>query len=753
MAFGSITIQAGVNVERTPLLLRAGISQSQLIRFRDQLTQKYGGWTKFYPYAVGGIPRDLHAWQDLDNIKYLSVGTTAQLAVIYEGILQDITPQLLTSNFAPNISTTINSNVVDIVDPNISNVTIEDAVLFNTPVSQGGLILFGLYQITEVTGTHAYQIQASSNATTTETNPSTTNGVTASGNNTLHFASTPAWIAAGMVIADLTTPSAIPVNTTVLSTTGSAVVMSQNAAGAGVGSGDSIVFSSIPVFTTNSGNAYVLVTFINHGQSVGSTINFPIATTEEGITIQGIYKILTVPTVSTFTIAANTQATGSGSFAMNGGDVQLVYQIALGPPAAGTGFGLGTFGSGGFGMGVTTGSQTGTDIAAASWTSDNWGEILIACPMNGGIYYWQPGSGFQNASIIPGAPPYNTGIFISTTEQILIAYGSSVAVGIGIQQQPLLVQWCDVSNFFQWAANATTEAGNFTIPLGSKLVSGLAVSNQNLLWTDEDLWAMSYVGPPDVFGFNKIGAGMGAASAHSIQQLRGSVFWMGTSNFYVYSGGSANVLPCPVWDAVFQNLNTTYLENICSMPNTPFNEVGWFYPSAASVSGENDSYVKMNITEPGAPWDYGPIGALQRSAWIDQSLLGMPIAANSSGIIYFQETTPDADGQPLQSSFTTGDFYLAEGEQYVYVDQIMPDFKWSTFPGGTSAQIQLTFNVSNFPGDTPIQYGPYTVTQATEYLSVRFRGRLMSITVASNDLGSFWRTGSMKYRWSASGRR
>ena len=186
------------------------------------------------------------------------------------------------------------------------------------------------------------------------------------------------------------------------------------------------------------------------------------------------------------------------------------------------------------------------------------------------------------------------------------------------------------------------------------------------------------------------------------------------------------------------------------MPNTPFNEIGWFYPSAASVTGECDSYVKMNILEPGVPWDYG---SLQRSAWIDQSLLGMPISATSSGVIYQQETTPDADGSPLASSFTTGDFYLAEGEQFVYVDQIMPDFRWETYTGNVSAQIQLTFNVSNFPGDTPIQYGPYTVTQATEYLSVRFRGRLMSITVASADLGSFWRLGSCKYRYSISGRR
>lgn len=753
MPFGSIALTPGVNTERTPLLLRASITQSQLIRFRDQLAQKYGGWAKFYPFPVGGIPRDLHAWQDLNNNQYLSVGTTTQLAVITGGTQQDISPQVLTSNFAPNFSTTASSNVIEIVDPNISNVTTNDAIVFNTPVSQGGVVLSGLYQITQITGTHSYEIQAATAAATTESNPQTTNNTTSVGNNILHFASVPTWVTQGMVVSDLTSPSSLPASTTVVSTTSTTVTISNDVVNSNVGNGDSIVFSSIPVFSTTSGTSNVTVTLLDHGQSVGSSINFPIATVGGGITISGTYSILSTPSSDTFTIAASTLATGTVSFAMNGGQAQIVYQISLGPPPAGSGFGLGGFGDGGFGTGTLTSDQTGSDLGASSWTSGNWGEILIICPINGGIYYWQPGSGYQTTTIIAQAPIYNSGIFISNTQQILVAYGSSVAVGIGIQQEPLLVQWCDVGNFFEWAATAATQAGNFVIPTGSRLVAGVAVSNQNLLWTDLDLWAMNYIGPPDVFGFNKIGQGMGAASAHSIQTLRGSVFWMGQSNFYNYSGGSANVIPCPVWDAVFQNLNPDYLQNITAMPNTPFNEAGWFYPSLSSVTGECDSYVKMNILEPNSPWDYGPINSLQRSAWIDQSILGMPIAANSAGIIYQHETTNDADGQPLVASFTTGDFYLSEGEQFVYVDQIMPDMRWESFTGTTSAQVQLTFNISNFPGDTPVQYGPYTVTQATEYLSVRFRGRLMSVTVSSNDLGSFWRLGSIKFRYNPSGRR
>ena len=138
---------------------------------------------------------------------------------------------------------------------------------------------------------------------------------------------------------------------------------------------------------------------------------------------------------------------------------------------------------------------------------------------------------------------------------------------------------------------------------------------------------------------------------------------------------------------------------------------------------------------------------------MDRTVLGMPIGASSNGIIYQHETTPDADGLPLVASFLTGWFYLDEAEDFTFIDQIYPDFKYEYGSVTNSAQIQMTFNVANYPWDTPTVYGPYTVTQATEFLSVRMRGRLISIQIQSSDIGSVWRLGSIKMRFSKSGRR
>jgi hypothetical protein len=87
----------------------------------------------------------------------------------------------------------------------------------------------------------------------------TTNGTTASGNATLHFASVPSWVVAGMTIVDLTSGSVIPAGTTILSTTSTTVTMSANASGAGVGGADSIGFSAYSASTGTSPSSIVSV--------------------------------------------------------------------------------------------------------------------------------------------------------------------------------------------------------------------------------------------------------------------------------------------------------------------------------------------------------------------------------------------------------------------------------------------------------------------------------------------------------------
>lgn len=109
-------------------------------------------------------------------------------------------------------------------------------------------------------GTGGTEVSGGSYARQQVAGTAVTNGTTAAGNAILHFASTPAWIfngttciATGFTVRDITTPSAIPSGTTILSATAITVTLSANAAGAGVGNGDTIGISAFGAAVASSG--------------------------------------------------------------------------------------------------------------------------------------------------------------------------------------------------------------------------------------------------------------------------------------------------------------------------------------------------------------------------------------------------------------------------------------------------------------------------------------------------------------------
>lgn len=917
MAMAMIRLRPGVNVEMTKSLNEAGYSESNLGRFRNGLFEKLGGWTAYYPFAVGGVPKALHAWLDLNETEYLGVGTTTILGAIADGALINITPQTTTSNFTPDFDTTNTTPNVVVDDPNIANVTDFDSVEFLTPVSVGGIILSGIYPIDLGLGTTTYRIVADTDATATVVSGGavpvfdTTSGsqvvtvtladhglsiggkinfpiptpLTIAGNDSstkilLHMngadasttftdsnagGSAHTWTAAGNAQIDtaqskfggasglfdgtgdwITTPDSSDFTLGSGDWTVDFWFNCDAAGGAekdlcGHGDGTTPSLSAFHIYRTTGnvilgtafvgGNAFTITgttqftdavntgwhhcAFVRTGNTLklfldgvqeggnvaisGSVNNsatvFAIgtagtftATPWEGwvdefrlsvgtarwttdftppqaqyasadLTLAaGTYTAVTVPTANTFTISASGLASLTTTVAMNEGDVRIRYHIALGPASTGSGYGIGTYGSGGYGTGTSVSAQTGTPITSTDWTLDNWGEILLACTEGGGLYYWQPNTGFQNARLISGrdAPAYNNGMFVSMQTQMLIAYGSSDDLsqsdlgGIGLDQDPLLVKWTNnAGDFTDFEISTTSQAGSRRLSTGSKIVGGMSVAQQELLWTDLGLWSMSYLKSLEagVWGFNQIGWGCGLIGKHAMARFGSNVVWMGESNFFLLAGSGVQTLPCTVWDTVFQNLNRDYKHKCVAWANTPYNEVFFFFPRASTDATEPDYYVKVNVLT--GEWDQG---ALARSAAIDQSIVGMPIAASPDGVIFEHEVSPDAAGQPINSYFVTGDAQLSEGQEILFVDWVLPDMKWETADSSTSASIQLTFYAKNYPGDTPTTHGPYTVTSTTQYVNTRIRGRLLSMKVESNDVGSWWRLGGIRYRGTPDGR-
>lgn len=818
MPHGSLKIIPGVDTNKTPALNEAAVSFSNLIRFVPDRTgagliQKVGGWKRFVTGTVSyGVIRALKGWQDLQNEDWLAIGSEGQSGLqVYnattEDAIEDITPRTLTDDMEPGfvdgpltygISTTAGSNNLTIV----SAVTPSslDYVYFPTQISVGNLSLYGPYEVLNPTS-NTYDINVNAE-TSISTIQAVTNGsdrdvvVTFSGANTFRTGQS--------IFVDGVSDTSFDGTFTITATTVNSVSYTQTGiATAATSYGGSVVADVsdgglTPKFTTISGSARITVELENHGYFIGDDFEIPIATSVGGLTLLGIYNVVGVSNSYQFVIASQNPATSSTSAYENGGDIQQVFLIGV---SAGSlsdnevygGTGTGLYGDGVYGTGETGTPDVGENITATDWSLDNWGQILVANPARGAIYYWTPaGSANANAVYIPNSPLYNEGIFVAMPQRQLVAYGSSDSTF----QDPLLVRWSDVEDFSVWQGTAINLAGSYRIPTGSKIVGGIQANQQGLLWTDLDCWAMQFIGYPNAYGFNKIGANAGLIGRKAMTQLGGVVYWMSQRQFFRLAGSGPEIMPCSVWDQVFQNIYPGSEDKIRCAANTQFGEITWYFaankipvldangqPAGGTVdgTGEVNAYVRFNALL--NQWDYGydnpnanDINAqaiVGRTAWIDQSVLGPPIGAatslslsssanayavyqhegNKGGETYVDAESIDGTTVPILATFRTGYFALSEGDNQIFIDQVWPDMKWGLAGSGlTNAKVYITFYATNYPGDTPIAYGPYEMTQGVEYLSIRLRSRLMSISLNSTEAGTFWRIGNVRYRFQHDGK-
>jgi len=758
MPYSAFKILPGVDQNKTPALNEAAVSESQLIRFIPDrtlggLVQKLGGWTKYVNDDIGSTVRALWAWEDTNANSYLAVGAEGvpaggggALEIIESGGITDITPQTTTVNVAVDFSTTSGSDEVTVTDTG-RNADDYDVVDIQTQISVGGLVLFGLYPITAI-GPNSYKIFARN----IFGEPQLATATVSNGGAVPQFFAVTGSDFVTVYLEDHGFQAGDTFPVLVATSVGGVTLYGNYIIREIVSTNEFVISASTTaaaIAVTGASGTGTVVT-ITHA----SGITFTDATSVDisGIDPAGYNgtQLITSSTDGSFTYAGATTATyvsggiieGEFSFFENSGDVRFVYYNGIGPLPGGTGYGVGPYGAGGYGTGIPPVAGTGTPINAIDWTLDNWGETLVACPLNGPIYAWNPTFGDPVAQIIPQAPVINEGIFVAMPQRQIVAWGSTFT---GIVD-PLLIRWCDVNDYNQWTALTTNQAGSYRIPKGSRIVQCIQGPQQGLIWTDLAIWAMQYSGLPYVYQFNEIGTGCGLIGRKAAGSVNGIVYWMGQSQFFRLAGGGVEPIRCPVWDVVFQDLDTNNLDKIRIAPNSRFGEIAWYYPTMSN-GGEVSHYVKYNFVLD--QWDFGE---LARTAWINESVLGPPIGAGSDTYIYQHETSPDADGQPMLSSFQTGYFVLTEANVKMFVDQVWPDMKWGYYGGTQGANVKITFFVTDFPGQTPIQYGPYTMTQASTFFTPRFRGRLVSIKIESEDIGSFWRLGNIRYRVQQDGR-
>lgn len=758
MPLARIIFKPGVNRETTSYGAENGWYDSDLIRFRKGRPEKMGGWSRLSSTAFQGTGRSLHVWAALDNSKYMGLGTEFKFYIEQGGGYNDITPVRKTVTLVNNAFTTdaAASGIITVTDVGHGAV-VNDFVTYSGATTFDGLTTADLnkeQQITQVIDANSYKVD--------------TGGVASSGsvagggsailaeyqintglNTVVSGTGYGAGFWGGVVSSYAATTLASGINSSVTSIPLTDASSFETAAT--TLDGNITVFSSsIDLISASSfpdiGTIKINSEYIRYGTKTDNTLS-DLTRNSDGSSIAGHTSGDTVTFVGLINIENELILyTGKTTNTLDAG----VVRSARGTTNVSHSSGVVVKEANdfiGWGSPALTTASTGQNIRL--WSQDNWGEDLFFNVYDGTPYYWDKTLGLtarattiKSQSGSSDAPTIARRIMVSGADRHIIAFACNAQ---GATAQDLLqVRWSSQEAPFDWTPTVTNTAGAQRISSGSEIIAAQKTRQELLIWTDANLHAMRFVGPPLTFGFTLLASNISIVGPNAVTTVGDRVFWMDRENFYAYTG-RIEVIPCTVLRYIFDDINLNQSFKFFAASNRMFDEVFWFYVSSGAT--EIDRYAKFNYTE--GTWD---IGTMVRTAWVDYSIHDNPRAAGTASgneYIYIQETGTDADGEAMSSYIQSADFDLGDGNEFMFINRLIPDVDLT----GTSATVDYVVKTRNFPGSSLSTNSTNTVTSTTDQNFLRARSRQAVIRIQSTTTDVAWTLGDLRLDIRPDGRR
>ena len=526
-----------------------------------------------------------------------------------------------------------------------------------------------------------------------------------------------------------------------------------------------LTLGSDPITTGTAGSGIITVTATSHGAKAGGYLTIAGATAVDGLTTDQLnqnFEVLTVPNNNTFTVDTG-GAASSGSTAGGGSSVTAAIEIDVGlnTTVLGNGWGAGTWGR--FTWSSGAGSLAGQNLRL--WMSDSWGEDLVANIVDGSLYYWDATNGKENRMVelatvagASGVPTTVRKVMVSDVDRHVLCFGSNPLGSATFD--PLLIRWSSQESVTDWTPTATNTAGDIRLSQGSEIVTAIRTTRQILVFTENSLHSVQFVGAPFIFGTALIGTNVRIAGPNTAIAVNDIVFWMGQENFYLYDG-RIQTIPCSVREYVFNDINRNQSFKFFSGSLSSNSEVWWYYCSASS--DEIDRYVIYNYLE--QVWYYG---TLTRTAWNDRGAGNrlFPQAPGTDGALYNHENGLD-DGSvnppvAVNAFVQSADFDIGDGQQFMLINRILPDLNFGQSTA-TEPEVKFTMGARNFSGSVAGQgstSGDVIRTSVvsgndnyTKQLHMRLRGRQMNLKIESDTTGVKWRLGAPRLDMRPDGRR
>jgi hypothetical protein len=703
MPLQKVILKPGVNRENTRYTNEGGWYESDKVRFRQGTPEKIGGWQRISTSTFLGLCRSLWNWVTLASLNLLGIGTNLKFYIESGGVYNDITPIRTTTTLSNPFTTATSTNT-----GTTTTVTVTDAnggFINNDYVTYycSGAASVTFNGITITTGTQ-YQITYVSSTTYTITVTGTASASSAGG---------------GTIYAAYqinTGPSyAAPLTGWGASTWGSGTW--------GIG--------------TASTDALRIWNQMNWGQNLvygprGSPLYYWDAAV--GLNASTVTMTIAAPCVVTanLNLADATPITFSTTGWLPTGLLPGVTYYTKYVTA--TTFNLAAT-AGGASI-TTTGTQSGTQTITPR------GVLLSS--LSGADGY---------------TPLYQNAFTVSDASRFLLVFGTN-DYGSTILD-PMLIRWSDQESLTVWYPAVTNQAGSVRLSHGSKIVTTLQSRQEILVFTDQAVYSLQYLGPPYVWGTQILADNVSIAGPNAAAIGSGVTYWMGVDKFYKYDG-RIQTLRCDLRQFIYSDINQLQFDQVFASTNEGFNEVWWFYCS--ENSNTIDRYVIYNYSED--LWQYG---TMARTAWLDTGLRNYPIAATYNYNIVNQEYGVDDNETgttlPIEAYITSAQYDIGDGHNFAFVYRMIPDLTFRGSTAGTTPQVTMYLQGLNNSGSGITQTGNANVVntgsapsvinvdQFTGQIYIRIRGRQMQMKISSNTIGTQWQLGAPRIDLRPDGRR
>jgi len=340
-------------------------------------------------------------------------------------------------------------------------------------------------------------------------------------------------------------------------------------------------------------------------------------------------------------------------------------------------------------------------------------------------------------------------------------------VTISGTENPRLVKWSHAAAFndvpSSWdETDDTVDAGEYELAdTRGDLIDGLQLQDAFILYKDDAIWGMQYIGAPLIFRFYRISTTIGMIAKRCVAEFEGQHFVFGIDDCIITDGVNIKtILNNRYRRAIYDNINSDHFLKCFVVNNLVKNEVWACFPSGTSVFPDQalvwnwrddtlgirdipqTAFIAYGIVDdsavddtwddgPPTTWDGGAVGVWNRKQY-NPTIHRLLFAGTNDIKLYIGDETTQENGTNMISRIERTGLVFGDMKTIKYCSRV------NLFMEATGA-VDIYVGSQMQPEEGIKWEGPFMFDPRIQHkIDCRVTGRLLALKIESNS-GIDWK--------------